>query len=153
MHVEVRVDPAVICPAEVVIVILRSNRVGGTTSIRTTDKTTTGLCAGPMRSLRPTERRRVNVRAGPTNRKQDSPKDVSRSFELGLARASTLTRPVAPRGGGPDQRPVQSRCRLEVAIGGGIYPAIEDTSVTNILGHADLQASRPHPASLIRRDR
>ena len=45
------------------------------------------------------------------------------------------------------------RCRLEVAIGGGIYPAIEDTSVTNILGHADLQASRPHPASLIRRDR
>jgi len=65
MHVEVRVDPAVICPAEVVIVI-PSFQSGGVHHIDQDDGQDNdgSVRQAPMRSLRPTERRRVNVRAG-----------------------------------------------------------------------------------------
>ena len=67
-----------------------------------------------MRSLRPTGWRRVSVRAGPTDRLEDSPK--GRQPDLHRVRPGSGTHPHADQfclcSGGPSAGYVNPRCRL-----------------------------------------
>src|ERR1700728_1951870 len=74
-----------------------------------------------MRSLRPTGWRRVSVRAGPTDRLEDSPE--GRQPDLHWVRPGSGTHPHADQfclcSGGPSAGYVNPRCRIGGRFGGG----------------------------------
>ena len=95
----------------IVVIVICSFRLGWVTPHQQDDGQDSDgpVRQAPMRSLRPTGWCRVSVRAGPTDRLQDSPKGRQPVLmESDLARAHTHTLTSSPSGVVDRQRPTQS---------------------------------------------